>query len=24
VAPDGAVWVLEDAATGGVYRVTPQ
>jgi len=24
VAPDGAVWLLEDAATGGVYRVTPQ
>jgi aldose sugar dehydrogenase len=24
VAPDGAVWLLEDTATGGVYRVTPQ
>ena len=24
VAPDGAVWLLEDTATGGVFRVTPQ
>jgi glucose/arabinose dehydrogenase len=24
VAPDGAVWLLEDAASGGVFRVTPQ
>jgi aldose sugar dehydrogenase len=24
VAPDGAVWLLEDTTTGGLYRVTPQ
>ena len=23
VAPDGALWILEDSKTGGVYRVTP-
>jgi glucose/arabinose dehydrogenase len=23
VAPDGAVWMLEDATTGGLFRVTP-
>jgi glucose/arabinose dehydrogenase len=23
-APDGALWLLEDAAGGGVYRVTPK
>jgi glucose/arabinose dehydrogenase len=24
VGPDGAVWLLEDAASGGLFRVTPQ
>jgi glucose/arabinose dehydrogenase len=24
VAPDGALWMLEDARTGGVFRVTPK
>jgi len=24
VGPDGAVWLIEDAATGGLYRVTPK
>jgi len=24
VAPDGALWLLEDTRTGGVYRVTPK
>lgn len=24
VAPDGAVWLLEDSRTGGVFRVTPK
>jgi glucose/arabinose dehydrogenase len=24
VAPDGAVWMLEDSPTGGLYRVTPK
>ena len=24
VAPDGALWFLEDARPGGVYRVTPK
>lgn len=24
VAPDGALWMLEDAKTGGVFRVTPK
>jgi glucose/arabinose dehydrogenase len=24
VAPDGAVWLLEDANPGGVFRVTPK
>jgi len=24
VAPDGALWMLEDAKAGGVYRVTPK
>jgi glucose/arabinose dehydrogenase len=24
VAPDGAVWMLEDTNTGGLFRVTPQ
>jgi aldose sugar dehydrogenase len=24
VAPDGALWMLEDSKTGGVYRVTPK
>ena len=24
VAPDGAIWMLEDANPGGVYRVTPK
>lgn len=24
VAPDGALWMLEDSRTGGVYRVTPK
>jgi glucose/arabinose dehydrogenase len=23
VAPDGAVWMLEDSTTGGLFRVTP-
>lgn len=23
-APDGALWMLEDSATGGVYRLTPK
>jgi glucose/arabinose dehydrogenase len=23
VAPDGAIWLLEDSNTGGVFRVTP-
>ena len=24
VAPDGALWMLEDAKPGGVFRVTPK
>jgi glucose/arabinose dehydrogenase len=24
VGPDGAVWLIEDAATGGLFRVTPK
>jgi glucose/arabinose dehydrogenase len=24
VAPDGAVWMIEDSKTGGLYRVTPK
>ena len=24
VAPDGALWMLEDSATGGLFRVTPK
>ena len=24
VAPDGALWMLEDSKTGGVFRVTPK
>ena len=24
VAPDGALWMLEDSKTGGVYRATPK
>jgi aldose sugar dehydrogenase len=24
VAPDGALWLLEDSATGGLFRVTPK
>jgi glucose/arabinose dehydrogenase len=24
VGPDGALWVLEDANPGGLYRVTPK
>ena len=24
VAPDGALWMLEDAKVGGIYRVTPK
>ena len=24
VAPDGALWMLEDAKGGGVFRVTPK
>jgi glucose/arabinose dehydrogenase len=24
VAPDGAIWILEDSASGGVYRMTPK
>jgi aldose sugar dehydrogenase len=24
VAPDGALWMIEDAKTGGLYRVTPK
>jgi glucose/arabinose dehydrogenase len=24
VAPDGAVWLIEDSRTGGVFRVTPK
>jgi glucose/arabinose dehydrogenase len=24
VAPDGALWILEDSRTGGVFRVTPK
>ncbi|HEY0163312.1 MAG TPA: PQQ-dependent sugar dehydrogenase, partial [Edaphobacter sp.] len=24
VAPDGALWMVEDSKTGGVYRVTPK
>jgi aldose sugar dehydrogenase len=23
VAPDGALWVIENTATGGLYRLTP-
>ena len=23
VAPDGALWMVEDTTTGGLYRVTP-
>jgi glucose/arabinose dehydrogenase len=24
VAPDGAVWMIEDSKTGGLFRVTPK
>ena len=24
VAPDGAIWMIEDAATGGLFKVTPK
>ena len=24
VAPDGAIWALEDSTTGGLYRLTPK
>ena len=24
VAPDGALWMIEDAKPGGVYRLTPK
>ena len=24
VAPDGAVWLIENTVTGGLYRVTPK
>jgi glucose/arabinose dehydrogenase len=24
VAPDGALWMVEDANPGGVFRVTPK
>jgi glucose/arabinose dehydrogenase len=24
VAPDGAIWIAEDANPGGIYRVTPK
>jgi glucose/arabinose dehydrogenase len=24
VAPDGAVWLIENSATGGLYRVMPK
>ena len=24
VAPDGALWMLEDSPTGGLFRVTPK
>ena len=24
VAPDGAVWMIEDSMTGGLFRVTPK
>jgi len=24
VAPDGALWMLEDANPGGLYRATPK
>jgi glucose/arabinose dehydrogenase len=24
VAPDGAIWLLEDSTTGGMFRVTPK
>jgi glucose/arabinose dehydrogenase len=24
VAPDGAIWMLEDARTGGLFRLTPK
>ena len=24
VAPDGAIWLLEDSATGGLIKVTPK
>jgi len=24
VAPDGAIWVLEDSTTGGMFRLTPK
>jgi glucose/arabinose dehydrogenase len=24
VAPDGAVWMIEDANPGGLFRVTPK
>ena len=24
VGPDGAVWMIEDSNTGGLYRVTPK
>jgi glucose/arabinose dehydrogenase len=24
VAPDGALWMIEDSKTGGLFRVTPK
>ena len=24
VAPDGALWMIEDSSTGGLFRVTPK
>jgi len=24
VAPDGNVWLLEDSATGGLFKLTPK
>jgi glucose/arabinose dehydrogenase len=24
VAPDGAIWIVEDANPGGLFRVTPK
>ena len=23
IAPDGAVWIVENSSTGGLYRITP-